>query len=167
MKRKNPKRVVLVNANKAVGYCRYSSDNQREESIEMQQLAIRQYATANGIIIIGWYLDRAVSAKNDNRPEFQRMVQDSEDGEFSKILVHKMDRFSRNIINFLTYEKMFLDMNIDIIYVAQPEMSTKMVKVMYATMAEQFIDNLSAEVTKGLSANAYNKGLHNGGNIRI
>ena len=58
-------------------YARYSSDNQREESIEGQIRENTAFAEKNGIVIVGHYIDRAVSAKTDNRPEFQRMIHDS------------------------------------------------------------------------------------------
>ena len=65
---------------KAVIYARYSSDNQREESIEGQLRECKEYAEKNGITILRSYIDRALSAKTDNRPEFQNMVQDSAKG---------------------------------------------------------------------------------------
>ena len=57
----------------AVIYARYSSDNQREESIEGQIRECTAYAEKNGITVIKHYIDRAFSAKTDNRPEFQQM----------------------------------------------------------------------------------------------
>ena len=62
---------------KAVIYARYSSDNQREESIEGQLRECKEYADKNGITILCSYIDRALSAKTDNRPEFQNMIKDS------------------------------------------------------------------------------------------
>ena len=62
---------------KGVIYARYSSDNQREESIEGQIRENTAYARKNGIDIVGTYIDRAYSAKTDNRPEFQKMIKDS------------------------------------------------------------------------------------------
>lgn len=58
-------------------YARYSSDNQREESIEGQIRECTAYAEKHGITIVEHYIDRAFSAKTDNRPEFQHMVADS------------------------------------------------------------------------------------------
>lgn len=58
---------------KGVIYARYSSDNQREESIEGQLRECKEYAERNDITILGTYIDRALSAKTDNRPEFQHM----------------------------------------------------------------------------------------------
>ena len=52
----------------AVIYARYSSDNQREESIEGQIRECTAYAEKNGITVIKHYIDRAFSAKTDNPP---------------------------------------------------------------------------------------------------
>lgn len=81
---------------KAVIYARYSSDNQREESIEGQIRDCRAYAEYNGIEIVGEYIDRAFSAKTDDRPDFQRMIADSAKKLFNVVLVWKLDRFARN-----------------------------------------------------------------------
>ena len=58
-------------------YARYSSDNQREESIEGQLRECMAFAKKNDIQIVETYIDRALSAKTDNRPAFQRMIRDS------------------------------------------------------------------------------------------
>ena len=62
----------------AVIYARYSSDNQREESIEGQLRECQAFAESNDMIIVDTYIDRALSAKTDNRPDFQRMIKDAE-----------------------------------------------------------------------------------------
>ncbi len=77
---------------KAVLYCRYSSDSQREESIEGQIRECTEYAKYNGITIIGTYIDRDLSAKTDNRPEFQKMIRDSSKKQFDVIIVWKLDQ---------------------------------------------------------------------------
>ena len=59
---------------KAVIYARYSSDSQREESIEGQIRECTAFAEKNGITILRHYIDRAYSAKTDNRPDFQEMI---------------------------------------------------------------------------------------------
>lgn len=60
-------------------YARFSSDRQREESIEGQLRECREYAHRNGITIINEYIDRALSASKDTdkRLEFLRMIHDS------------------------------------------------------------------------------------------
>ena len=81
---------------KAVIYARYSSDNQREESIEGQIRECTAFAEKNNITILRHYIDRAFSAKTDNRPEFQNMIKDSGKRLFDMIIVWKLDRFARN-----------------------------------------------------------------------
>ena len=72
---------------KAVIYARYSSDNQREESIEGQLRECTAFAEKNGITILRHYIDRAYSAKTDNRPEFQNMIKDSNKKLFDMVIV--------------------------------------------------------------------------------
>ena len=62
---------------KAVIYARYSSTNQREESIEAQVRACNKYAKDNHYTIINIYKDSAKSATTANRPAFQEMIADS------------------------------------------------------------------------------------------
>ena len=88
----------------AVIYARYSSDNQREESIEGQIRECTAYAEKNGITIVKHYIDRAISAKTDNRPEFQQMIKDSDKKLFDIVLVWKLDRFARNRYDSARYK---------------------------------------------------------------
>lgn len=82
--------------NKAVIYARYSSDTQTEQSIEGQLRVCQQYAKANNILIVGTYIDRAMTGTNDLRPDFQRMIKDSSKHQWDMVLVYKLDRFSRD-----------------------------------------------------------------------
>lgn len=77
----------------AVIYARYSSDNQREESIEGQIRECKIFAQRNWMTIVGEYIDRAKSARTDKRPEFQRMIAESSKKAFEIIIVLKLDRF--------------------------------------------------------------------------
>lgn len=72
----------------AVIYARYSSDNQREESIDAQIRAAKDYAERNGHVVIKTYIDQAKSATSDNRPKFQQMINDSASGAFHCVIVH-------------------------------------------------------------------------------
>mgnify|MGYP000833156752 CR=1 FL=1 len=71
---------------KAVIYARYSSDSQREESIEGQLRECTEYAERNGITVLRSYIDRALSARTADRPEFQNMIKDSEQKLFDVVL---------------------------------------------------------------------------------
>lgn len=67
-------------------YARYSSDNQREESIEGQLRECNDFAKRNDITIIDSYIDRAFSATTDKRPAFQKMIKDSAKNMFDVIM---------------------------------------------------------------------------------
>lgn len=50
----------------------------------------------NEMEVVDNYIDRAYSAKTDNRPNFQKMIKDSAKGQFDVVIVWKLDRFARN-----------------------------------------------------------------------
>ena len=81
----------------AVIYVRYSSYNQKEESIEGQLRECKEYADRNDIVIVKNYIDRALSAKTDNRPEFQHMIKDSQKGLFDMVLVEVRQVCSKQV----------------------------------------------------------------------
>ena len=91
--------------NKAVIYARYSSDSQTEQSIEGQLRVCQDYAERNDIVILNTYIDRAMTGTNDNRPDFQKMINDSSNKDFQYIIVYKLDRFSRNKYETAKYKK--------------------------------------------------------------
>lgn len=86
------------------GYCRFSSSNQREESIDAQKRAIEKYCKDKDYVLLRFYCDFARSGKSDNRPEFLQMIEDSAKKEFQAIIVHKLDRFSRNKFDAVSYK---------------------------------------------------------------
>lgn len=81
---------------KAVIYARFSSHGQTEQSIEGQLRICYQYAAKHKLCIIKEYIDRAKTATTDNRPQFQKMLQDSFNKQFDYVLVYSVDRFARD-----------------------------------------------------------------------
>ena len=84
---------------KAVIYARYSSTNQREESIEGQIRECTDFAKRQDINI-----DRALTGKTDARPQFQKMISDSGKQLFDIVIVYTLDRFARNRYDSATYK---------------------------------------------------------------
>lgn len=115
--------------------------------------------------IVRTYADRGKSATTDKRPEFQRMIKDSEQGLFDFVLVHKLDRFSRNKYDSALYKKKLKTNGVKVISVTEnlddsPE--SIILESVIEGMAEYYSKNLSREVMKGLNENAY-QCKHNGG----
>ena len=88
---------------RAVIYARYSSDGQREESVEGQLRECKEFAERHNMTIVSSYIDRALSARSDDKPEFQKMVWDSAKKQFDVVFVWKLDRFARNRFDAATY----------------------------------------------------------------
>jgi site-specific DNA recombinase len=82
---------------RAAIYARYSSDNQREASIEDQIRVCRRHADLQGWEIVKVYPDRALSGASRFRPAFEQMQVDAEARRFDVIIVEALDRLSRKL----------------------------------------------------------------------
>ncbi len=150
---------------KAAIYARFSSDNQRDESIDAQIRACEDYAKRNHYDIVKVYADRAKSATSDKRPEFQKMIQDSSFGLFEVVIVHKLDRFSRDKYDSATYKRKLKQNGVKLVSVTEnldgsPE--SVILESLLEGMAEYYSKNLAREVMKGMKENAY-QCKHTGG----
>jgi DNA invertase Pin-like site-specific DNA recombinase len=83
---------------RAVIYARYSSDNQREASIEDQLEVCRRYVERQGWTVVEVYTDQALSGASRFRPAFQQMQADAEQRRFDVIVVEALDRLSMNVL---------------------------------------------------------------------
>ena len=154
---------------KAVIYARYSSDNQREESIEGQLRECKEYAEKNDIQIIGTYTDRALSAKTDNRPDFQKMIKDSADKKFDVVLVWKLDRFARNRYDSAYYKNVLRRNGVKVLSATElisQNAEGILLESMLEGYAEYYSAELSEKVLRGLTENAL-KCKYNGGTLPI
>ena len=152
---------------RGVIYARYSSDNQREESIEGQIRENTAYAQKNGIDIVGTYIDRAYSAKTDNRPEFQRMINDSAKKKFDVVIVWKLDRFSRNRYDSAKYKAMLRKNDVKVISATESISGGAegiILESVLEGMAEYYSADLAEKVSRGMTENAL-KACFNGGQI--
>lgn len=150
----------------AVIYARYSSDSQREASIEGQLRDCKDYAEKNGITVVGTYIDRAYSAKTDDRPDFQRMIKDSGKKIFDVVLVWKLDRFARNRFDAVNYKYQLEKNGVHLVSVMEPISQGPegiMVESMLIGMAEYYSAELALKVARGERENAlqckYNGGV--------
>ena len=150
----------------AVIYARYSSDSQREASIEGQLRDCKDYAEKNGITVVGTYIDRAYSAKTDDRPDFQRMIKDSGKKIFDVVLVWKLDRFARNRFDAVNYKYQLEKNGVHLVSAMEPISQGPegiMVESMLIGMAEYYSAELALKVARGERENAlqckYNGGV--------
>lgn len=104
---------------KAFIYARFSSDMQRNESIDAQIRAAEKYAAQNDYIVINKYIDRAKSATTDQRPQFQQMMSDIVSTDVDAITVHKLDRFARNRYDSAIYRNIMKKNNVVLLSVLE------------------------------------------------
>ena len=146
-------------------YARYSSDNQRDESIDAQISAMEAYARDHNIRIVATYIDRAKTATSDQRPGFQEMIKMSGTGLFNTIIVHKLDRFARSKYDSAIYKQKLKANKVQLVSVTEqldgsPE--SIILESVLEAMAEYYSKNLAREVIKGLRENA-KSATHTGG----
>ena len=150
---------------KAVIYARYSSDNQREESIDGQVRECKAFAEKNDITLLGTYIDRALSARSDNRPDFQRMIKDAEKEAFDTIIVWKLDRFARDRYDSAHYKAILKKHGVKVVSATEPiseDSSGILLEALLEGMAEYYSVELAEKVNRGMTENVL-KGLFSGG----
>ena len=154
---------------KGVIYARYSDAHQREESIEGQIRECKEYAKREGITIVASYIDRAISGKTDNRPEFQRMIKDSASGQFSAVICWKLDRFSRNRYDSAHNKAILRKNGVRVVSATEPisdDSTGILLESLLEGYAEFYSAELSEKVIRGMTENAL-KLKYNGGGIAI
>ncbi|MGD7023033.1 recombinase family protein [Rossellomorea vietnamensis] len=91
---------------KCCGYIRVSQEDQLKGfSLEFQTEEIRKYAEQQGYDLVHIYEERAESAKDLNRSQFQIMMKNISEDKYQTILIWRVDRFSRELVDLLTVIK--------------------------------------------------------------
>ena len=150
-------------------YARYSSDGQREESIDGQLRECMAFAERQGISIFDTYIDRAFSAKTDKRPEFQKMIKDSAKRKFDVVIVWKLDRFARNRYDSANYKNVLKKNNVRVISATESILNNSegiLLESVLEGMAEYFSAEFAEKVSRGMTENAL-KCKFNGGTVPI
>ena len=151
----------------AVIYARYSSDSQTEQSIEGQLRVCQQYAKNNDILIVDTYIDRAMTGTNDLRPDFQRMIKDSNKRQWDYVLVYKLDRFSRNKYETTIHKHTLSNNGVKVISAMENIPDTPegiILESLLEGMAEYYSAELAQKVKRGMHETRL-KGNYQGGGL--
>ena len=152
---------------RAAIYARYSSSVQTEQSIEGQLRDCYKIVEDMGFTVVKEYIDRATTGKNDDRPQFKRMIHDSAFGAFDVIITWKMDRFARNRTDSALYKKILKDNGVKVIYAAEniPEGNEGVIlESVLEGLAEYFSLDLAQKTIRG-KKESIRKGKHVGGAV--
>jgi len=135
---------------KRVGiYARYSSDNQREASIEDQLRLCEEKAQQQGWQVHKTYTDAAVSGATLLRSGIQSLIQAALDGEFDIVLTEALDRLSRDQEDIAGIYKRMEFAGVKIITLSEGEISTLHIGLK-GTMNAIFLKDLADKTRRGM-----------------
>jgi len=137
-------------------YLRVSTKEQAEGgySIPAQREACLKFIQDKGWNLIDEYVDRGESAKTQDRPQLQEMLQRiKEDKTIGAIVIHKLDRLARNLEDHAIIRALFRKTGVQLVSVTEnieDSASGRLVEGILATIAEFYSLNLSSEIKKGM-----------------
>jgi site-specific DNA recombinase len=133
---------------RAVIYARYSSNNQREASIEDQLEICRRYVKRQGWTLICTYEDRALSGASDQRPAYQQMLADTEAGQFDVVVCEALDRLGRRLSDVAQlYDR--LEFQRVMLHAVNIGQVTTMHVGLLGTMAQLYLSDLKEKTWRG------------------
>jgi site-specific DNA recombinase len=141
-----------------VALARVSSREQEREgfSLEIQEDALRRYATSHGGTIQRLFRIAETASKSDERKTFRELVAYAKKHalELDGLLVYKVDRAARNLFDFVELERLESEYNVPFLCVSQPTENTpagRMMRRTLANMASFYTEQQSVDVREGLS----------------
>lgn len=140
-------------------YARYSSHAQRDVSIEQQVADCEAYCRFNNLEVVEVYADRHLTGTSDKRPQFQKMLRDSEKHRWSFVVTWKVDRFARNRYDSAMHKYRLKKHGVRVLYAKEsipdgPE--GILLESILEGSAEYYSANLSQNVRRGMRYNALN-----------
>jgi len=131
-------------------YARYSSDNQRDASIEDQLRICREQAKREKWRIVATYKDAGISgASMILRPGIQTLLRDAQARQFDVVLAEALDRISRDQADIATLFKHLKFAGVPIVTLAEGEISELHVGLK-GTMNALFLKDLAAKTHRGV-----------------
>ncbi|KXV22452.1 resolvase, partial [Acetobacter malorum] len=135
---------------RVVLYARYSSDTQRDASIEDQLRICRTYAEQQGWTIVDSYSDRAISGASLIRPGIQDLITDATAGRFEILLTEAMDRLSRDQEDIAGLFKRMTFAGVKIVTLSEGGEITPLHIGLTGTMNALYLKELANKTRRGL-----------------
>ena len=134
---------------RAAIYARYSSDNQRDASIEDQVRQCRARLDREGWKMVGVYSDHGISGATTLRPGYQKLIEDARAGAFDLVLAEALDRLSRDQEDIAGLYKRLTFQGIKLVTLSEGEISELHVGLK-GTMNALFLKDLAQKTWRGL-----------------
>ena len=147
---------------RAAIYARYSSDNQRDASIEDQLRLCREHAQREGWQVVESYTDHAVSGASLLRPGVQALLSDAQSGRFDVVLAESLDRLSRDQEDIAGVYKRMHFTDVRMVTLSEGEISELHIGLK-GTMGALYLKDLADKTRRGLRGRV-EAGKSGGGN---
>lgn len=151
----------------AVIYARYSSHGQNEQTIEGQIRVCKEYAESHNLNVVNIYIDKHKTGTDVNRPQFQKMIEDSSTGAFSAVIVYMIDRFARNRYYSTIYNWKLSQNGVKVVSATQNISESEegeFYQMFLEWDAEKYSKRLGKRVKEGLTTSVAN-GTFTGGHL--
>lgn len=143
---------------RAALYGRFSpGPNQREESITGQMRENELYCSRNDLIVVKQYADRSLTGRTDERPQFQQMIKDAEQGLFDVVVCYKTDRFARDRFDAAIYKNKLKKNGVRVVYskMSIPEGPEGVIlESVLEGLDEYYSKDLAQKIIRGMYDNA-------------
>lgn len=142
---------------RVAAYCRVSTDD--EDQLNSYKSQVSYYTDLinqkKEWVLADIYADEAITGTQiTKRENFQRMINDCMDGDIEMIITKSISRFARNTLDTLKYVRMLKEKNIAIYFEDEKintlTMDGELLLVVLSSVAQQEVENISANVKKGL-----------------
>jgi site-specific DNA recombinase len=133
---------------RAAIYARYSSNNQREASIDDQIEVCNRYIQNQGWELIKAYNDAAISGASKFRPEYQQMIIDAESGDFDILVCEALDRLGRKLADIADLHDRLTFRNVKVYAVNTGEITPMHIGLL-GTMAQLTLSDLRDKTKRG------------------
>ena len=143
----------MTNQLRAAIYARFSTDMQRDASIEDQIRSCREYAARQGLMVVETYSDRAVSGASLMRSGIQKLLRDGRSGGFDIVISEGLDRLSRNQADIAQIYQTLMFSEVMIETVSEGHISEMHIGLK-GTMNSLFIKDLAIKTHRGLKGRA-------------
>jgi site-specific DNA recombinase len=147
---------------RAAIYARYSSEMQRDASVEDQVRLCRERICQEGWTLVQVYVDRAISGASTLRPGYQGILEGAREAEFDVVVAEGLDRLSRDQEDVAALFKRLTYAGIRLVTLAEGQVSELHVGLK-GTMNALFLKDLADKVRRGLRGRVEN-GKSAGGN---
>lgn len=147
----------IIDRLRVAAYCRVSTDsddqlNSYKSQVQYYTDMIKKKADWS---LAGIYADEAITGTQvTKREDFQRLINDCMNGDVDMVITKSISRFARNTLDTLKYVRMLKEKNIAVFFEDEKintlTMDGELLLVVLSSVAQQEVENISANVKKGL-----------------